>query len=289
MYLGRQMPHDTTTGRTKGGPLLRWAGSKRKLIPQLCQRVPENAQRYIEPFAGSACLFFHLLPKSAVLGDANPELIKTYRVVRDQPIELAEALARMPRTEQFYYDLRARAPRELDRVERAARFVYLNRFCFNGVYRTNRQGQFNVPRGVRTGAVPTADNIKSASSALRRAKLIAGDFESCLESIEPGDFVYLDPPYAKRGRPGYGEYGYDVFCEDDLERLIKSLQSIDSRGGTFLLSYSYSLRTRELFRDWHCRTLLVRRHVAGFGRHRGLVREVLVTNATDAGREHPPQ
>lgn len=273
------MPESSIRASDPQAPLLRWAGSKRKLIPHLDAYVPANARRYIEPFTGSACLFFHLRPAKAILGDVNRELIQAYRALRDEPMGVAEALSEMPATEKFYYQLRSQPPSSLNRVGKAARFIYLNRFCFNGVYRTNKAGEFNVPRGVRTGRMPTADRIMSAASTLRRAKLVAGDFEKCLGSVEPGDFVYLDPPYAKRGRPGYGEYGYDVFGEVDLQRLFDALRSIDRRGGTFLLSYSYSQQVRKLFSEWRCRTLLVRRHVAGFNEHRGQVREILVTNS----------
>jgi len=274
----RPMEETPAAYRTGSAPILRWAGSKRKLLPRIAAYVPACGKRYIEPFAGSACLFFHLSPRRALLGDINRDLIQAYQVVRNRPTAVAAALAEMPPTEAFYYFLRAQLPQHLRPVEQAARFIYLNRFCFNGVFRTNKNGAFNVPRGTRTGAMPTADAIRHASRALRNATLVAGDFENCLRSIAPGDFVYLDPPYAKRERPGFGEYGYNVFAEADLDRLISSLRMIESCGATFLLSYSYSRRTRDMFKSWRTRTLLVRRHVAGFSQHRGYVREILVTN-----------
>ena len=271
--------------KTDVRPLIRWAGSKRKLIPQLLRYVPVDMDRYIEPFAGSACFYFNLLPKRAVLGDINKELIQTYRVVRDTPTQLSCALMKMPATEDFYYELRAKQPEDLGRVNRAVRFMYLNRYCFNGVFRTNKAGHFNVPRGVRTGSVPNLQEIKAASRALRKATLVCGDFEACLETIGPRDFIYMDPPYAKNKRPGYGEYGYNVFCEDDLERLITALKSIDRSGASFLLSYSYSPRLKAMFSGWVTKTLLVRRHVAGFQRHRYWVREMLVTNVQEQTAE----
>src|SRR5947208_694046 len=125
-------------------PLLRWAGSKRKLIPQLLRHVPEGFDRYIEPFGGSACLFFALRPDRAIIADLNQELIETYRTLRSHPKLVHRAVFNMPRTKRYYYAIRDRTPQALSDVEKAARFLYLNRNCFNGVYRLNHAGCFNV-------------------------------------------------------------------------------------------------------------------------------------------------
>lgn len=260
-------------------PLLRWAGSKRKLVPELLRHIPPTFDRYVEPFSGSACLFFALRPQCAILSDLNEELMETYRVVRAHPKLVYDAVDAMPRTKKFYYSLRDSCGHDLDVVARAARFVYLNRNCFNGVYRTNRKGEFNVPRGKRSGDLPSKSNFLRCAIALRRADLMHGDFADVVARVERGDFVYLDPPYAKRGSRRRGEYGYESFDVPDLERLAKCLRLIDRRGATFLLSYAWCREIRDLASNWHTRTLFVRRHVAGFQKHRGLVREILVSNA----------
>lgn len=136
-----------TQENTACGPVFRWAGSKRQLVPTLIANAPDDFGAYIEPFAGSACLFFALQPERAVLGDFNTALIGAYRVIATAPRAVARALSAMPTDPAFYYELRSRDAALLSRVERAARFIYLNRFSFNGVYRTNLQGGFNVPRG----------------------------------------------------------------------------------------------------------------------------------------------
>lgn len=261
-------------------PLLRWAGSKRKLIPELLKQVPENFDRYVEPFCGSACLFFALRPKLALISDLNQDLIETYRVIRAHPRMVFRAVSRMPRTDQFYYRIRSRQPTRLDEVEGAARFVYLNRNCFNGVFRTNRSGQFNVPRGSRGGQIPSQSHFFRSAIALRRADIVSGDFETVLPSIKKGDFVYLDPPYAKAGSRRRGEYGYASFDTPDLERLQRCLSAIDGTGAVFLLSYASCPEIQKIARGWNSKAILVRRHVAGFNEHRMTVKELLISNRT---------
>lgn len=258
-------------------PLLRWAGSKRQLVPALINYVPSDFDRYVEPFAGSACLFFALNPSTAVLGDQNRELLDTYDVVRRHPRLVARAVHSIPDTPKAYLRVRNRDLSRLVPIDRAARFVYLNRHCFNGVYRTNRQGQFNVPRGRNTGKLPSEAMFYRCSVALRRVELRPVDFEECIADVRRGDFVYLDPPYASSARPRYGEYGYGSFDKQDLGRLLEALHLIDQRGGVFLLSY-YRTRRLKIPPHWHRRQIAVRRHVAGFAHHRRIIREILVTN-----------
>lgn len=255
--------------------VLRWAGSKRKLVPDLLHAMPSTFSRYIEPFAGSACLFFTLKPSAAILSDFNEQLMVTYRIIRDCPCRLAALVHGMPKTEAFYYELRRSKPS--NELFLAARFVYLNRFSFNGVYRTNLAGEFNVPRGKRTGLLPSVSHFRDAAQVLRRSELRIGDFESSITDVTKGDFVYLDPPYTTASRRYSGEYGYGAFAEKDLERLVKSLQLIDHHGAKFLLSYRY-LPTSHVFSDWFSKRVRARRHVAGFSRHRRLVSELLVAN-----------
>ena len=147
-------------------PFLRWAGSKRSLLPELLASVPQGYRSYIEPFAGSACLFFALKPRRAVLGDINNELMRAYAVVAKHPRQVARAVQRIPNTEHSYLRLRAMNVEALDPLARTARFVYLNRHCFNAVYRTDRQGVFNVPRGTRTGELPPESVFLRCSLAL---------------------------------------------------------------------------------------------------------------------------
>lgn len=267
------------TANSTIAPLLRWAGSKRKLIPELLKQTPSSFERYVEPFCGSACLFFALRPENAIISDLNPELIQTYVVLRDHPKLVFQAVSAMPRTKRFYYQLRRKKPGTLCDIDRAARFIYLNRNCFNGVFRTNRSGDFNVPRGSRAGETPTQSHFLRCANALRRATLLCGDFAKTLNEITPGDFVYLDPPYAKEGARRRGEYGYASFDTPDLSRLKEYLDEIDKKGAVFLLSYAYCGEILRISSDsWSTRSLLVRRHVAGFDDRRAVVKELLISN-----------
>lgn len=259
-------------------PLLRWAGSKRKLLPWLMQCIPQQFKRYIEPFAGSACLFFALRPARAILGDVNFELLHAYDIIRSHPRLVFRAASALKNTKCQYDRLRRIPPESLNPIDRAARFVYLNRYCFNGVYRTNQKNEFNVPRGSRTGRMPGEPVFYRCSVALRSTELRAVDFADCLTDLTVGDFVYLDPPYTTTSRPTHGEYGYDCFGRKDLYRLVDRLAHIHRAGAFFLLSYAADQELENLQHSWFYRRLSVRRHVAGFAEHRTNVGEILVSN-----------
>ena len=260
-------------------PLFRWAGSKRQLVPELASYWNEEGARYVEPFAGSACLFFKLQPAVAILGDINRELINTYELVRSQPRDLSRALRIWRNEADEYYRVRALDPVALSEVERAARFIYLNRFCFNGLYRTNRSGGFNVPYGGRkTGALPSLEQLLSTSDLLSGAELVPGDFSVVLGRVRAGDFVYLDPPFSVTGRRIFKEYDRATFGESDLARLRRCLTSLDELGATFLLSYADSPEGSVLADGFLTRRISTRRNIAGFTGSRRNFNELLVTN-----------
>ena len=260
-------------------PLIRWAGSKKKLIPLLKANIPKTFNKYIEPFCGSACLYFSLRPTKAVLSDINKELIVSYKTIRKDSKKITERLLGVEKCKTEYLRLRELDPSTLDEVERSYRFIYLNRFCFNGVYRTNREGKFNVPMGTKTGNLPTPAKISDCAKALKGASLIYGDFKKTLKYIEQGDFVYLDPPYTKEGAKNRGEYGHGSFDYQDIPTLISYLEKIDEKGAYFLLSYSCDSALLDLLPSrWYKLELSVNRHVAGFKQHRSIAKEVLVAN-----------
>ena len=260
-------------------PPLRWAGSKRRILPRLASLVPRTFDRYVEPFAGSAALYFLLRPKAALLGDLNADLIHFYQALSWRPGAVSRAAEQFAIDGSDYYRVRALEPENLSRTMRAARFLYLNRFCFNGVYRTNRDGAFNVPRGTRTGALPCRDELTVVGAMLRNATLVSADFEKCLEQTRAGDFVYIDPPYFTRKGIRPGEYGYgSLGAKDDLERLVSALHRLTSRGVRYLLSYAES-RTlvRSLAPSWRG-YVRVGRSVGGATAHRRESREALMAN-----------
>jgi DNA adenine methylase len=260
-------------------PFLRWAGSKRKQIPRLKEFWSADYDRYVEPFAGSACFFFSLRPKDALLADNNVALIETFALVRDDPSSVYDRVVAIPRTQERYYLERARNPAKLTPIQRAARFIYLNRNCFNGIYRTNRSGLFNVPFATsRVGAFLTHDEFIEASTSLQRATLRSWDFGTTLRYVREGDFVYLDPPYAVESRRIFREYSERPFCSNDLCRLSDHLIKIHNRHAAFLVSYADCREARVLAKDWFSCRMRVRRHVAGFTGARRAAYELLISN-----------
>lgn len=263
-------------------PFLRWAGSKRKLLTRLKPYWrPEHHRRYIEPFVGSACLFFELQPDRAILGDNNRELIATYRSVKASPKRIFNRLTRIRRDSETYYRWRDRDPTTDDAKTRALRFVYLNRNCFNGIYRTNRDGGFNVPFGGKDGEPLGAlerDEFLRSAKQLRQAQFVAGDFSDTLKLAKKRDFVYLDPPFAVTSRRVFRQYGEKPFDTSDVDRLARELRRLDRIGAEFLVSYADCAEARVLAREWNSTKLFVRRNVAGFSGHRRLASEWLISN-----------
>jgi DNA adenine methylase len=259
-------------------PFLRWAGSKRQQLSRLVQFWKPSHQRYIEPFAGSACLFFEIAPTQAILGDNNASLIEVYRAVRDKPDRLFDRLCRIRRNAETYYRWRAKAPAGLDPETRVVRFLYLNRNCFNGIFRTNVKGEFNVPIGTKQGAYFTRADLLACSALLQKTKLVAGDFSRTIEHVRAGDFVYLDPPFAVTSRRLFREYGKKSFDTSDVSRLAKGLEQISKEGADFLVSYADCKEARILAKLWSGIRLPIRRHVAGFSGNRRHAYEWLISN-----------
>lgn len=268
-------------------PFLRWAGSKRQLIPKLSEYWSASYNRYIEPFVGSASLFFSLSPSSpSLLGDVNAELIATYEQVKiNLPAVLAELKA-LKKGKEDYLRLRALKPSTLNPAMRAARFVYLNRFCFNGLYRTNRTGEFNVPySGDKTGEIPSDDALAKCSSCLQNTELLACSFEKVLERAEPGDFVYMDPPFSVKARRVFNEYDASVFNLPQLNLLRDWMLRLNRRGIIFLVSYADSEEGNFLSRNFYTEIVRVRRNIAGFAENRRYANELLISNVKSTNNE----
>ncbi len=261
-------------------PFLRWAGSKRSLLPILQTFWTRKHKRYIEPFAGSACLFFALKPPTAILGDLNPELIATYIEVKYRiGAVLKELEVLNPADRQEYTRLRAIDIATLAPAARAARFIYLNRFCFNGIYRTNLLGQFNVPySGNRCGNLPKDEVFRKCSHRLRRARFVRGDFEKVLIHAAKGDLVYMDPPFAVRARRIFREYDPSTFTHQDIARLRSWMERLHAARINFVVSYAESEEADILRKGFSYDVVSVRRHIAGFAAHRALTNELLISN-----------
>jgi len=280
----REQTQKGIAGEPRAQAFLRWAGSKRRLLQQLIPFWNSEYTRYVEPFAGSACLFFALAPPNAWLSDINQDLISTYIAVRDCPKQVSDALSSIRFGKDSYNSLRRMDPSVLSQEERAARFIFLNRFCFNGLYRTNLMGQFNVPYSpAKTGLLPSAVTLKKASAALSCASISCVDFEDVLNETCRGDFVYLDPPYARSTTRSFREYAPNSFALNDLPRLSNAIARLDKRGVSFVLSYASCAEALEAFSGWPMETHRVQRNIAGFRRHRRMAEELLIYNVTRQG------
>ncbi len=200
---------------------LRWIGGKSKIVQILGKFVPVNFERYWEPFLGGGSMFFLLKPQSSFLSDSNKDLIACYEIVRDNPIELSQQLEshRNKHSKEYYYQIREEYNLGCNKIEQASKFIYLNKACFNGIYRVNKQGKYNVPYGSKVNpSIPIRETLLSASSILQRAELACGSYESILlnHNIATNDFIYLDPPYPPlNGTSNFIHYTQERFISKD--------------------------------------------------------------------------
>jgi DNA adenine methylase len=275
--------------RIEAQPFLKWAGGKTGLLSKLDELFPSEVERYVEPFLGGGAVFFHLkrrFPRMrAFLRDSNEELINCYRVVRDHTQELMRRLDEHAanfdrRGSDYYYEIR-RENQLKDEVERAARTIFLNKTCFNGLYRVNAKGEFNTPVGsAKNPSLYNRDSLLAAAWALRDAELEAKDFRESIEDARRGDVVYLDPPYFPISEySDFKRYTSGQFRETDHVDLARGFRALDQRGCLAVLSNSDHPRTRELYADYPIRVVQVPRMINCKGDRRGSVAELVITNA----------
>lgn len=267
--------------RPKAVPFLKWAGGKRKLVDIIIHSAPVSFKRYLEPFVGGGSVALALGWQRMLLSDSNPELMNTYQVVRDDLDALLPLLDEHQKnhSEAYFYTLRAQEPAALSPVGRAARFIYLNKTCFNGLYRVNRYGQFNVPFGRYVNPVLyDRASISVASSILRCAELYAEDYTVFLkEHAQPGDFIYLDPPYVPVGQfSDFKRYTKEQFRVDDQRRLAKVYNHLVDLGAYPVLSNSYSELTLSLYAQHDIQIVYASRNINHDGSGRDPVAEILV-------------
>jgi DNA adenine methylase len=267
------------SGHPEPRPFLKWAGGKGQLLGQYQRLLPQRYSRYFEPFAGGAALFFHLRPGGAALSDSNGELIDTYRAVRDEVEPLIDALKQHRYEEGHYYATRDRDPRALPLHERAARTIFLNRTGFNGLYRVNRKGNFNVPLGRYTNPLICDEkNLRACAVALRGVQLEARDFSEVQDRARKGDFVYLDPPYVPiSDTADFTAYVPGGFGWEQQLRLHEVFLELARRGVKVMLSNSDAGRLRELYEDFDIEDVAATRSINSIGTRRGAkVREIVV-------------
>jgi DNA adenine methylase len=244
-------------------PFLKWVGGKRWLAMHYHHLFPTRFDRYVEPFLGSAAVFFYLQPDNALLSDSNSELINTYQQVRSNAAEIQAALRRhhQNHNETYYYVERRRKHRADH--ERAAQFIYLNRVCWNGLYRVNTRGEFNVPLGTKTNVILPTDDFYQSAVILKNANLLISDFEPVMMQVRADDFVFIDPPYVTRHNfNGFVKYNDKLFRWEDQERLCTVIRDAATRGAKILVTNADHPSIRDLYR--------------GVGRHLTLNRSSLL-------------
>jgi len=230
------MPLNVEVPRTRLQPLIKWPGGKRWLVKELAPHLPATFSRYIEPFAGGAAIFFALRPSKAILADINADLIETYRMVASDPEAVIAALLQLKNSEKEYYRQRSLTPES--QLERAVRLLYLMRFSFNGIYRVNLNGMFNVPYGYKTlMSVCDPEHVRACSRVLQCANLSTSNFHDTLKEATEGDLVYIDPPYTvTHNNNGFLKYNEHIFSWSDQQNLAVGANLAAERGAHVIVS-----------------------------------------------------
>jgi len=260
-------------------PLIKWAGGKTKLLPELLPRMPQKYNTYYEPFSGGLALLLCLHPKRAVVGDSNAELINFYMQAAENPDDIMREVMDIANTEKMFNMVRSQDPSRLTRLQRATRFLYLNKTCFNGLWRVNSKGQFNVPYGrPKNPSFFEKENFKQVSEYLvDHVDLMECDF-SKLEPIE-GDFMYLDPPYAPTTKTmGFNAYTATGFNVADHTRLRDYVVDLDKNGVKWMLSNSDVPFTRDLYKNFDIEAIDTKRLIAARADARKVVSELIIRN-----------
>ncbi|MBN1933855.1 MAG: DNA adenine methylase [Anaerolineae bacterium] len=285
-------------------PFLKWAGGKAQMLNELIGRAPSAFNTYYEPFVGGGALFFRLYREKrlgqACLSEINAELVDTYLAVRDHVEAVIALLAEYPHDKTFYYDLRAQDPQQVDLPRRAARMIYLNKTGYNGLYRVNRKGQFNVPFGrYKSPQYCDAENLRAVSMALQNVDIRCESFESVLDRAQAGDLIYFDPPYAPRSKTAnFTAYHADGFGDEDQARLRdvcveltrRDVRAIVSNSSTELIRTLYA---RSEFTEFEISEVFANRAINSNARRRGKLPELIITNypiglmAAESQRRHP--
>ena len=273
----------------KGKPFVKWAGGKRQIIDKLKEYVPDEYDTYYEPFVGGGALLFELAPKKAVINDLNEELMNVYNCLCNE--EKFKKMCNLlnhyeaEHSEEFYYEIRNKdknknAYNRLSDYTKAARTIYLNKACFNGLYRVNSKNEFNVPFGKKTKInTYEGSNLITVSNYLTMndIKIQSVDFEESLKTAKKGDFVYIDPPYDS-DTSTFNNYTEDGFGKEEQRRLAKVYKDLDKRGVYVMLSNHNTNLINELYKDYHIHIIEAKRNINANGKKRGKVEEVIITN-----------
>lgn len=269
-------------------PFTKWTGGKRKLIPKLKELMPEIYGNYYEPFIGGGALFFELSPRVAIINDFNEELINCYIQIKENPIKLIEILKihKEKNSKEYYLEIRGLDRtdkfKELSKVERAARIMYMLRVDFNGLYRVNSKNQFNVPYGnYANPKIVDEELINNISNYLNTydITITSGDFEDSVSTVKEGDFVYFDPPYIPLNETSsFTSYTHEGFSYEDQVRLRNTVRKLTEKGVKVMVSNSSSKLTIDLYEEFNIHYVEVSRTNGAKSSSRGIIKEVIITN-----------
>ena len=265
-------------------PVLKWAGGKSQLLNELNVRAPKSYNKYIEPFIGGGALFFNLKPNQAIIADLNPELVNLYKSIASSPEEVLKFLETFKNDHDFFYELRALDVKTLDPFFAAARTIFLNKTCFNGLYRVNKKGQFNVPFGRYSNPnIADSETIFNASAALKNTQIICGDYKTVLRDFaDEGDFVFLDPPYLPISKfSDFQRYTKEQFYEEDHRELADEVHRLHEKGCHVILTNSNHPLVHELYGDYTVEILQTKRYINSKSSNR--VGEDIIVNVLPKG------
>jgi DNA adenine methylase len=270
-------------------PIVKWAGGKSRLLDELKKRVPTDVRTYVEPFAGGAALFFALAGdvaahartmKRAILADRNDELIACYRAIKADPRGVIQALGAYRHDKDLFYEVRAKDTAPMSDVERGARLIFLNHTCYNGLWRVNASGKFNVPFGnYKNPRILDEEGILAASAAFAHVDFVASDFTDATRALGHGDFVYFDPPYTPVSTTAdFTSYAAGGFGPQDQQRLLAEMSRLRDAGVLVMLSNADTPDTRALYADFNVASVSAPRSINRDGKKRGMAAELLVTS-----------
>jgi len=260
-------------------PFLKWVGGKSQLLNELQKYIPQSYNKYIEPFVGGGALFFNLSPETAIINDSNEELINAYKVVRDDVGSLIELLRTYDYEKDFYYQMRAKSPQGLSGIERAARLIYLNKTCFNGLYRVNKKNEFNVPIGRYSNpTICDEDKLIAASKALQNTVIECGDYREVLTRYASrGDLVYIDPPYHPiSDYSDFKRYTKEFFYKEDQVVLRDFIRQLKAKGCFVIASNSHCDFILDLYKDFDIKIVSAKRYINKIAERRNNVNEVII-------------
>ncbi len=267
---------------------IKWAGGKSQLLKQYDSLFPKKFNNYYEPFVGGGAVFFYIKqkykPKKIMISDINEELIDTYTIIRDDSKRLIVELKQHKEYHQvegkkYYLTIRSANPKELPKLERAARFIYLNKTCYNGLYRVNSKGQFNVPMGkYKNPDIIQEEKIKLASKLLKGVEIKRMSFEKIVNYAKKGDFVYFDPPYYPEKKSSFTKYTKEAFLEEEQKKLFKIFKELDKKGVLVMESNSNTEFIKKLYEDYNIHFVEANRMINSKSEGRGKIKEIVITN-----------